>query len=64
VRFRTWQLERIDVEPDEPPARLHAFQDRTRVTIAADPAIDSHLARVTADFRLAQRCRPISLKSG
>ena len=36
---------RIDVEPDEPSARLHAFQDRARVTAAAERAIDSHLAR-------------------
>ena len=64
ARFRAWQLERIDVEPDEPSARLHALQDRARVTAAAERAIDRHLARAwaagssTTSSTMIGRCMP------
>ena len=44
ARFGAWQLERIDVEPDQASAGLHAFEDRLRMTAATERAVDRDVA--------------------
>ena len=60
-RFRPRQLERIDVDADQPPAWLHGFQDRLRVRAAAERAVDRHLAgcRLKAAKHFSQHDRSV-----
>ena len=55
TRFRARQLERIDVEPDQPSARLNALEDRARVAAEAERAVDRDVARRAAPARAAPR---------
>ena len=44
TRFRARQLERVDVEPDQASAGLHALEDRSRMAAAAERAVDRDVA--------------------
>ena len=56
TRLGARQLERIDVESDQASARLHALQDRLRVTAAAERAVDRDVAG--AGLQAARALRP------
>ena len=52
---RSRQLDRIDVQADQPAAGLNALEDRPRVPAEAERAIDRDLARLPAPAPRAPR---------